>query len=101
MNQILITDALEQIKAGEFELDILRDRNGSFEPQIVKKHQTHISEQIEEKILSLYGLGNSYQQIDELYGLEFSKATISSITGKSIPLQRIATMSSGGTSGNI
>ncbi|WP_430385355.1 transposase [Arcobacter venerupis] len=101
MNQILITDALEQIKASEFELDIPRDRNGSFEPQIVKKHQTHISEQIEEKILSLYGLGNSYQQIDEhieeLYGLEFSKATISPITGNVI----IATMSSGGTSGNI
>jgi len=75
---------------GSFELDVPRDRNGSFEPQIVKKHQTHISEQIEEKILSLYGLGNSYQQIvehiEELYGLEFSKATISSITDKVIPL---------------
>lgn len=47
---------------GSFELDVPRDHNGSFEPQIVKKHQTHISEQIEEKILSLYGLGNSYQQ---------------------------------------
>ncbi len=45
---------------GSFELDVPRDRKGSFEPQIVKKHQTHISEQIEEKILSLYGLGNSY-----------------------------------------
>jgi len=75
---------------GSFELDVPRDRNGSFEPQIVKKHQTHISEHIEEKILSLYGLGNSYQQIaehiEELYGLEFSKATISSITDKVIPL---------------
>jgi len=39
---------------GSFELDVPRDRNGSFEPQIVKKHQTHISEQIEDKILSLY-----------------------------------------------
>lgn len=35
---------------GSFELDVPRDRNASFEPQIVKKHQTHISEQIEEKI---------------------------------------------------
>lgn len=49
---------------GSFELDV-PDRNGSSEPQIVKKHQTNISEQIEEKILSLYGLGNSYQQIVE------------------------------------
>jgi transposase-like protein len=32
---------------GEFELDVPRDRNGSYEPQIVKKHQTHISEIVE------------------------------------------------------
>lgn len=75
---------------GEFELDVPRDRNGSYEPQIVKKHQTHISDHIEQKILSLYALGNSYSQISEhiqeLYSLEFSKATISSVTDKVIPL---------------
>ncbi|MCG3712322.1 IS256 family transposase [Aliarcobacter butzleri] len=75
---------------GEFELDIPRDRNGSYEPQIVKKHQTHMSDHIEQKILSLYTLGNSYSQISEhiqeMYGLEFSKATISAITDKVIPL---------------
>ena len=75
---------------GEFELEIPRDRNGSYESQIVKKHQTHISDHIEEKILSLYALGNSYSQISEhiqeLYGLEFSKATISAVTDKVIPL---------------
>lgn len=75
---------------GEFELDIPRDRNGSYEPQIVKKHQTHMSDHIEQKILSLYALGNSYSQISEhiqeMYGLEFSKATISAITDKVIPL---------------
>ena len=75
---------------GTFDLDVPRDRNSSFEPEIVKKHQTHISEQLEHKILSLYALGNSYSQIsehiDEMYGVEFSKATISSITDKVIPL---------------
>jgi transposase-like protein len=75
---------------GEFELDDPRDRNGSYEPQIVKKHQTHISDHIEQKILSLYALGNSYSQIaehiEELYGMEFSKATISAVTDKVIPL---------------
>ncbi|RXJ68324.1 IS256 family transposase [Halarcobacter ebronensis] len=75
---------------GEFELEIPRDRNGSYEPQIVKKHQTHISDHIEQKILSLYALGNSYSQISEhiqeIYGIEFSKATISSVTDKVIPL---------------
>ena len=48
---------------GNFELDVPRDRNGSFEPEIVKKNQTHMSDQIEKKILSLYALGNSYTQI--------------------------------------
>jgi transposase-like protein len=75
---------------GTFHVDVPRDRNSSFEPEIVKKHQTHISEQLEQKILSLYALGNSYSQIsehiDEMYGVEFSKATISSITDKIIPL---------------
>ncbi len=65
---------------GEFYLDVPKDRNGSFEPQLIKKHQTHMSDHIEQKILSLYALGNSYCQISdhikELYGLSFSKANI-------------------------
>jgi putative transposase len=75
---------------GEFDLEVPRDRNGSFEPQFVKKHQTHMSDQIERKILSLYALGNSYTQISEhiedFYGVAFSKATISAVTDKVIPL---------------
>lgn len=75
---------------GEFDLDVPRDRNGSFEPQLIKKHQTHISDHIEQKILSMYALGNSYSQIaehiEELYGLSFSKATISTVTDKVIPM---------------
>ncbi len=75
---------------GEFELNVPRDRNGTFEPQIVKKHQTHMSDQIEQKILALYALGNSYSQISEhiedFYGVHFSKATISAVTDKVIPL---------------
>ncbi len=74
---------------GEFDLDIPRDRNGSFEPQLIKKHQTHMSDHIEQKILSLYAFGNSYSQIsehiEELYGIYFSKATISAVTDKVIP----------------
>jgi len=75
---------------GEFDFDVPRDRNGSFEPQLIKKHQTHISDHIEQKILSLYALGNSYSQIaeyiEELYGVSFSKATISAVTDKVIPM---------------
>ena len=45
---------------GAFELNTPRDRNGSFEPQAVKKNQTHMSDEIEKKMLSLFSLGNSY-----------------------------------------
>ncbi|MCT7464913.1 transposase [Aliarcobacter cryaerophilus] len=48
---------------GTFELDVPRDRNGNFEPEIVKKNQTSMTSEIEDKILSLFALGNSYSQI--------------------------------------
>ena len=71
---------------GTFELETPRDRNGTFEPQIVKKHQTTISDEIEEKILSMYGLGMSYRDIashiEEIYQVSVSTATISLITDK-------------------
>jgi transposase-like protein len=73
---------------GTFELETPRDRNGTFEPQLVKKHQTTISDEIEEKILSMYGLGMSYRDIsthiEEIYQVTISTATISAITDKII-----------------
>jgi len=66
--------------SGEFELATPRDREGSFKPQIVKKHQTTISDEIEEKILSLYALGMSYKDIkshiEELYQISISTGDI-------------------------
>ncbi len=74
--------------SGEFKLATPRDRVGNFEPQIVKKHQTTISDEIEEKILSLYALGMSYKDIkshiEELYQISISTATINAITDKII-----------------
>lgn len=73
---------------GSFELETPRDRSGTFEPQLVKKHQTTISDEIEEKILSMYGLGMSYRDIsshiEEIYQVSISTATISAITDKII-----------------
>ena len=73
---------------GTFELETPRDRNGTFEPQIVKKHQTTISDEIEEKIISMYGLGMSYKDItshiEEIYQVSISTATISAVTDKII-----------------
>ena len=75
---------------GEFQLNTPRDRNGSFAPQVVKKSQTHMSDEIEKKMLSLFSLGNSYSQIidhiEEIYGVHFSKPAITAVTDKLIPM---------------
>lgn len=74
---------------GSFELETPRDRSGTFDPQLVKKHQTHLTDEIERKILSLFALGNSYQDIAahvaDMYGLSVSNATISAVTDKLLP----------------
>lgn len=73
---------------GNFELQTPRDRAGSFSPQLVKKHQTTLNDEIEQKIIAMYGLGMSYQDISghlqEIYGLEVSTGTLSAITDKII-----------------
>jgi putative transposase len=73
---------------GNFELQTPRDRDGSFSPQLVKKHQTTLNDEIEQKIIAMYGLGMSYQDISghlqEIYGLEVSTGTLSAITDKII-----------------
>ena len=56
---------------GTFELEVPRDRNGSFETEIVKKNQTSMTDEIEEKILSLFALGNSYSQISVNFTTSF------------------------------
>ena len=74
---------------GSFELDTPRDRAGNFEPQLVKKHQTKLTDELDRKILSMYALGMSYQDIashvSEMYDLDVSHATISAVTDKLIP----------------
>lgn len=72
-----------QTKSGEIELDVPRDRDGSFDPQIVKKRQRDITG-IEDKVISMFGLGMSTRDIqshiDEIYGQSLSPETISTIT---------------------
>ena len=73
---------------GNFELRTPRDREGTFAPQLVKKHQTSLNDEIEQKILAMYGFGLSYQDISahlrDLYGLEVSTGALSAITDKII-----------------
>ncbi len=76
-------------KDSAFVLDTARDRNGSFEPQIVKKGQTVLTEELDNKIIALYGLGMGYRDIskhiEEMYGIEISKSSITAITDKILP----------------
>lgn len=74
---------------GRFALHTPRDRAGTFEPQLVKKHQTHLTDELERKVLSLFALGNSYQDIRahlaDLYGIELSNGTLNAVTDKLLP----------------
>lgn len=75
---------------GSFELEAPRDREGSFEPELVKKRQIVLNESLDNKVLSLYAAGISYGAITEhladMYGLEISSAKISLITDKLMPV---------------
>ena len=68
---------------GQLPIDIPRDREGSFEPQIVPKHQTRWTG-FDEKILSLYARGMTVREIqghlEEMYGAEVSPTLISTVT---------------------
>ncbi|WDL98414.1 IS256 family transposase [Alicyclobacillus sp. ALC3] len=74
---------------GEVELAIPRDRQGEFEPEIVKKHQTKTTG-VEEQVIALYARGVSTRDIQShlqhLYGVEVSPTLISNITDKLLPL---------------
>ncbi len=65
---------------GELEISVPRDRDGSFEPILVKKRQSRL-EGFEEKILALYARGMTTRdiqaQLQELYGVEVSPTFIS------------------------
>lgn len=75
---------------GSFELETPHDRDGTFEPEIVKKRQTILNESLDNKVLSLYAIGMSYKSITEylheMYGLDVSAAKISQISDKLLPV---------------
>ncbi len=77
---------------GEVEVDVPRDRNGEFDPVLLKKNQTSISQDVEEKILSMYAKGMTTSDIEahikDIYGLEISDTTISRITDKILPIAK-------------
>jgi putative transposase len=75
---------------GTIEIETPRDRQSSFEPEIVRKRETILAESLEEKIIGLYGLGMSLrdisEHISEMYDTDISATTLSAITDKVLPL---------------
>jgi transposase-like protein len=73
---------------GDVEIAVSRDRQGEFEPEIIKKHPTNTAG-IEEQIIAMYARGVSTRDIQshrhELYGLDVSPTLISNITDKLLP----------------
>ena len=81
----------KQLKSssGTFELATPRDRNSEFEPQIIKKRQTIMTDDLDQKILNLYMNGLSYSDIqsnlEEIYQVPISNGTITKITDRLLP----------------
>jgi putative transposase len=73
--------------AGNIPIEVPRDRNASFSPVVLPKHQT-MSEKIEKAITGMYSRGMTTrdieEQIREIYGVDISETSVSNITGKMI-----------------
>ena len=84
------TSKTMKASSGAFELSTPRDRAGTFDPKLVKKHQTQLTPEIDQKILSLFSHGMSYRDIkthiEEMYGIDVSTGTMNTVTDQLIPL---------------
>ena len=78
-----------QTRYGEVTVETPRDRDGSFEPQTVKKHKTILAEGMAEQIINIYAFGTSTRDISKCFEREFdtrlSAETVSSITDRVLP----------------
>lgn len=77
--------------AGEFEVEVPRDRNGDYEPKMVEKHKNDISS-IDDKIISMYAKGMSTDainsHIEDIYKFSVSKEQVSRVTDKIVPVAK-------------
>lgn len=75
---------------GDMDIEVPRDRKGEFEPQVIKKYQNTVTQDMEEKIISMYAKGMTTADIEshmrDLYDIDISDSTISRITDKVLPL---------------
>jgi len=75
--------------SGEITIDTPQDRQSTFTPEIVKKRETVLADNLETKIVGLYGLGMSLRDIsdhiEEMYDVQISHTTLSEITERIVP----------------
>ncbi len=81
-----------RIGFGDAQVSVPRDRKGEFESQVLRKNQTGIRQDIEEKLLFMYAKGMTTSDIEahirDIYGVEASDTTISRITDKILPIAK-------------
>jgi putative transposase len=84
---------VRSLQSGEFELESTRDRNGTFEPNIVAKRQLIITEELEDNVIAMYARGMSTRNISdyvkEMYAMDISATEISNITDRIIPAMNV------------
>lgn len=78
-----------QISLGEVTVNTPRDRDGTFDPQVVRKREKILADSLADRIIGLYSIGNSTREIsdilEEQFGNRISAETISSITDRVLP----------------
>lgn len=85
-----MVDKKQHTSYGDMDVAIPRDRNGEYEPQLIRKYQNNVTQDMEEKILSMYAKGMTTGDIKshmkELYVIDIYDSTISRITDKMLPI---------------
>jgi putative transposase len=83
------TSKTVQSAEGPLQIETSRDRNSTFEPELIKKRETILADSLEKKIIGMYGLGMSFRDISghlkEMYDADISHTTLSAITDRIIP----------------
>jgi len=78
-----------QTKLGKTDIEIPRDRNGDFEPRVIKKYET-TSNDLEDQIIAMYAKGMSTRDIEshmrDIYGIDVSPTMVSKVTDKILPV---------------
>ena len=86
-------------RLGDVEVSVPRDRKSEFDPKVLRKSQTSISQDIEEKILSMYAKGMTTGDIEahiqDIYGVDVSDTTVSRITDNPSRSERVAAETAG------